>query len=72
MCGYLPLSPGKESLWSDNSRFPGCLQGVLQQQLLWSDAFGGGRLNGGRSAEELGGRVGVVSQVGTEYSCRFL
>ena len=39
VCGYLPLSPGQESLWNDTSPFPGCLQGVLQEKLLWRDAY---------------------------------
>lgn len=35
LCGYFPLSPGQESLWSGASSYWGCLQGVLAQELLW-------------------------------------
>ena len=36
--GYLPVSPGKESLWSGAGPGKGCLPSEVVQKLLWRAA----------------------------------
>lgn len=63
VCDYLPMYPGKESLWSGAHPCQACLPDVSRQEPLFV---------GIRSVGEIGGKTCTVSKLDGEYSLWFL